>query len=76
MSCTAFVYGVWTLVVSHGVITSPLFGFVKKQVAEETVFTLPVTSPLLALASAHGQGLCRFLFQDRLSGRHKHLLPS
>ena len=31
----------------------------------ETVFTLPVASPLLALASAPFQGLGRFLFQDQ-----------
>ena len=62
--------------VTHGVLASPPFGFIRKQIAEETVFTLPVTSPLLALASAHGQGLGRFLFQGKHSDRYKHLLLS
>ena len=53
--------------VTHGVLASPPFGFIRKQIAEETVVTLPVTSPLLALASAHGQGLGRFLFQGKHS---------
>ena len=66
----------WAFVVTHGVLTSPPFGFVRKRGTEETVFTFPVTSPLLALASVHGQGLGRFLFQDKISGRHRHLLLS